>query len=180
MFSVFGFIPVADIILINNYSLLDVTLSVAGNCNGIFKNIPVKPDGVFFVTDSRITFNVGQKEDIAPKLFKLSKYAGLVYSGNVGSATYIKKYLKRYFNENRLYDIKEIRYIFQKRYQKASEKGGDRTCQMMIGFFDLLENQTKVYHLSANSDNTCTYSELDGLRAIGSSEKVREKFIHDI
>lgn len=157
-----------------------MTLSIAGNCNGVFKNIPVKPDGVFFVTDSRITFNPNHREDILPKLFKLSKFAGLVYAGNVGSATYIKKHLKRYFNENRFYSIEEIHYIFKKRYEKASKKGGNRTCQMIVGFYDFVDNQTKIYKLLAKKTSSCTYTEIDGLHSIGSSEIIRKKLIEDV
>lgn len=152
-----------------------MTLSIAGTCEGFFKNLPFQvPDGVFFVTDLRITFSPNVKNDVGEKLFKLSKYAGFVYSGSVDAAYYIKKHFKQYFNENELYDIEEIFYIFKKRYLKRKLKGGNKRIQILLGFYDKLNNMTKLYKMAVSDNDKFICNQINGIDAIGSNESVRE------
>ena len=157
-----------------------MTLSIAGTCIGFFKNIPVYPDGAFFVSDSRITFPNMQREDIAPKIFRLSNTAGMVYAGSVGGAIYIKKHIKQYFLKNKAYNINEIFDIYKKRYNKIKLRGGNKRSTIIVGFYDITKNTTRIFQLIIDDDDVCTYKELHGMYAIGSTRKIREQFRNEV
>jgi hypothetical protein len=153
-----------------------MTLSIAGTCEEFFKNLPFQvPDGVFFITDSRITFSSNERYDIGNKIFKLSKYAGFVYSGSVDTTYYIKKHFKQYFTQNELYDIDDIFYIFKKRYLERILNGGSKQVQLLLGFYDKIYNKTKLYKMVADNNSEFIYNQITGIEAIGSNELVREK-----